>query len=266
MPAHTPGIRDSAGVTMVTSLDPWPAVTGSLNGDRRRWSNGQIMTNSLPSEHGAQAARRPGRKAACILLLCGFAVSSPVYALCGGPLDENNFRRPLDFNDPADAGKINIVVKHHFTPEVAALIRGSTAELPGDIHYTLRHIPNHYAALESMARYQLKKPGESDRYFTVDCYFERAFAFRPKDAQLYMLYGMDLHRSKRYDQAHAYYVKAEELGLTSPELYYNRGLLEFTRDNLDEAANYAAKAYAGGYPLPALRNKLAEAGVQVPES
>lgn len=242
-------------------------MTGSLNGDSRRWSNGQIMSNSLRStEHGARHARRTRRNAAWILLLCGVAASGPVHALCGGPLDANNFRRPLDINDPADQGKINIVVKHHFTPEVAALIRGSTAELPGDIHYTLRHIPNHYGALESMARFQIKKPGESDRYFTVDCYFERAFAFRPKDAQLYMLYGTYLHRAKRYDQAHALYVQAEEMGLESPELFYNRGLLEFQRDNLDEAANYAAKAYAGGYPLPALRDKLAEAGVQIPES
>ena len=192
--------------------------------------------------------------------------SGPVHALCGGPLDANNYRRPIDVNDPADKVKVDLVVQHHFTPEVAALIRGSTAELPGDIAYTLRHIPNHYGALDSMARFQLQNPGESDRYFTVDCYFERAFAFRPKDARLYMLYGTYLHRAKRYDQALALYTRAEELGLDTPELYYNRGLLEFQRDNLDEAAAYAAKAYAGGYPLPALRNKLVKAGVQIPES
>ena len=221
------------------------------------------MSNTLLSTATASPARHA---AARLVLLSALACSTPAYALCGGPLDANNFRRPIDFNDPAEQSKVDIVVKHHFTPEVAALMRGSTSELPGDIHYTLRHIPNHYAALESMARYQLQKPGESDRYFTVDCYFERAFAFRPKDAQLYMLYGMYLHRAKRYDQAASLYTHAEELGLDSPELYYNRGLLEFQRDNLDEAASYAAKAYAGGYPLPALRNKLVKAGVQIPES
>jgi Flp pilus assembly protein TadD len=64
-----------------------------------------------------------------------------------------------------------------------------------------------------------------------------------------MLYGTYLHRAKRYDQALAMYARAEELGLDTPELYYNRGLLEFQRDNLDKAATYAAKAYAGGYTL-----------------
>jgi hypothetical protein len=187
-------------------------------------------------------------------------------ALCGGPLDANNFGRPIDVNDPTDQDKVNIVVRHHFTPEVAALIRGSTSKLPGDIHYTLRHIPNHYGALESMARFQLQDPRLSGRYFTVDCYFERAFAFRPKDGRLYLLYGTYLHRGRRYDEALHAYARAEELGLESPDLYYNRGLLEFERENLEEAAAYAAKAYAGGYPLPALRNKLDQAGVPIPDS
>jgi hypothetical protein len=200
------------------------------------------------------------------LWLFGIALSSSAHALCGGPLDQNNFRRPLDINDPVDAGKVNVVVKHHFTPEVQALIRGSTAKLPGDIHYTLRHVPNHYAALDSMARWQLQNPGVSDRYWTVDCYFERAFAFRPKDAQLHMLYGTYLHKAKRRSEASAQYAEAEKLGLDSPELFYNRGLLEFELDNYNAAASYASKAYAGGYPLPALRLKLEKAGIRIPPS
>lgn len=199
-------------------------------------------------------------------LLAALVLSGPAHALCGGPLDQNNFRRPIDVNDPADQGKVNLVVKLHFTPEVAALISGSTSKLPGDIHYTLRHIPNHYGALDAMARFQLQHPGESEHYFTADCYFQRAFAFRPKDPRLYMLYGTYLHRAKRYDEAVAAYAHAEELGMTSPELYYNRGLLEFQRGSLDKAAAYAAKAYAGGYPLPALRDKLAKAGVSIPDA
>ena len=178
----------------------------------------------------------------------------------------NNFRRPVDVNDPADKDKIYIVVKYHFTPEVAALIRGSTAEAAG--RHPLHAAP-HSESLRG-ARFDgslsAEESGRVDRYFTVDCYFERALAFRPKDGRLYMLYGTYLHRAKRYDQAVAMYAHAEELGLDNPELYYNRGLLEFQRDNLDEAAAYAAKAYAGGYPLPALRDKLVKAGVQIPES
>ena len=225
------------------------------------------MSNIFRSmTHAVRCGRRLRRLGPPALLLAALSAAGPSHALCGGPLDANNFNRPIDINDPADHQRVRLVVKHHFTPEVAALIRGSTAPLPGDINYTLRHIPNHYGALDAMARYQLQNPVESDRYLTADCYFERAFAFRPKDGRLYMLYGIYLHRAKRYDQAAASYARAEELGLDSPELYYNRGLLEFQRDNLDKAAAYAAKAYAGGYPLPALRNKLDKAGVPLPES
>ena len=221
---------------------------------------------SCPIPVVLQRARKLRALRASCLSLVLFAASGTAHALCGGPLDDNNFHRPVDVNDPADKDKVFLVVKYHFTPEVAALIRGSTSKLPGDIHYTLRHIPNHYGALDAMARYQLKNPAESHEYFTADCYFERALAFRPKDARLYMLYVTYLHRAKRYDQALAMYARAEELGLDTPELYYNRGLLEFQRDNLDQAATYAAKAYAGGYPLPALRDKLVKAGVQIPGS
>jgi tetratricopeptide (TPR) repeat protein len=200
------------------------------------------------------------------LCLAGVIAFSPANALCGGPLDQNNFGRPIDVNDPADEGKVSLVVRHHFTPDVAALIRGETAKLPGDIHYTLRHIPNHYQALDSMARFRLQNPAQSDRYWTADCYFERAFAFRPKDARLHLLYGTYLHRARRLAEAGVAYSKAEELGLDSAELYYNRGLLEFERQNYEVAAAYASKAYAGGYPLPALRNKLAKAGISIPST
>jgi tetratricopeptide (TPR) repeat protein len=197
----------------------------------------------------------------------GLGWTATAAALCGGPLDANNFNRPIDVNNAAEWNNVRVVERVHFTPEVAALISGSTSKLPGDIHYTLRHIPNHYGALEAMARFQLREQvPESTRYWTVDCYFERAFAFRPQDARLYLLYGTYLHRAGRLDQAVAAYAHAEKLGSTSPELYYNRGLLEFERDNLDTAATYAAKAYAGGYPLPALRDKLSRAGVQIPPS
>lgn len=196
-----------------------------------------------------------------VLLLIGGHAS----ALCGGPLDQNNFRRPIDINDPLESSKVNLVVKHHFTPEVAALVKGSTAELPGDIHYTLRHIPNHYGALDAMARFQLRKPGLSERYWTVDCYFERAFAFRPRDSRLHLLYGTYLHRAKRSQEALREYELAEALGLTSSELYYNLGLLLYDLGDRKRSADYARRAYAAGYPLPALREKLRKAGYPIDE-
>lgn len=207
---------------------------------------------------------RNGRLALRVLpLALALLWSDGSYALCGGPLEANNFRRPIDINSLEDRDKIFLVERAHFTPPVEALIKGSTSRLPGDIHYTLRHIPNHYRALSSMAKYQLRHTVQSDRYWTMDCYFERAFAFRPKDAKIHHLYGTYLHRAKRVSDARQQYEVAEALGLDSVELYYNRGLLEFEAGNLEESARYASRAYAGGYPLPALRDKLRKAGYPV---
>jgi hypothetical protein len=55
-------------------------------------------------------------------------------------------------------------------------------------------------------------------------------------------------------------MQADSAGLQSPEFYYNWGLTEFESKNFDEAARLAGLAYAGGYPLPGLKNKLTEVG------
>lgn len=197
------------------------------------------------------------------LLLLVLAVPGSAAALCGAPLDQNAFGRPIDGQDPTEATNVHTVVRRHFTPEVQQLQRGNTTTNPADdIHYTLRQIPNHYGALRSMSEYQLKVPygRRAVRYWSMDCYFERATTFRPGDGNLYVLYGAYLHRAKRFEDAQANYRKASELGADSPELFYNWGLTEFALKNYDEAARLAGLAYGGGYPMPGLRKKLAGVG------
>lgn len=201
------------------------------------------------------------------LLLLILAIPGSAVALCGTPLNQNAFGRPIDGQDPAEATNIGTVVRRHFTPDVQQLRRGSSSSNPADdLHYTLRQIPNHYGALRSMSEYQLKVPygRRAVTYWSIDCYFERATTFRPGDANLYVLYGAYLHRAKRYEDALANYRKANELGSDSPELFYNWGLTEFALKNYDEAARLAGIAYKGGYPLPGLRKKLASVGRSIP--
>ena len=180
---------------------------------------------------------------------------------------QNNFRRPIDVNDPEDQEKVNLVVKHHFTPEVAALIRGATAKLPGDIHYTLRHIPNHYGALDAMARFQLQNPARVQSPLDGGLLFRARVCVSTEGCpSLPALRNLSASCAAAGPRPAAAYAQAESSGLESPELYYNRGLLEFERKNYEVAAAYASKAYAGGYPLPALRNKLAKAGIPIPST
>ena len=184
-------------------------------------------------------------------------------AACDMDVTDNTFRRGLDINDMSDEVRANIrtVEQYHFTADVAALRKGITTELPGDIEYTLRYIPNHYAALMSYAKWELEHPGAAaSQPRSIDCYFQRAVGFQPSDTRLHALYGVVLHRARRYSEARKEYQAAEEMGLESAELFYNRGLLELDTGNVDVARAYAEKAYALGYPLPGLRTRLKRAG------
>ena len=178
--------------------------------------------------------------------------------MCGMPLDDNNFKRPIDINDPNDDFEIRLVESGHISADVLALRKGTSSYEPeSDLHYTLRHIPNHYAALDAMGRWRLKHPRPlRPDFLSADCYYERAFTFRPEDPKLRVGYAIYLHRAKRYEDARQQYVKAEELGGDSAELFYNRGLLEVELGNIEVAKQYARKAYSLGYPLPGLRRQL----------
>lgn len=181
--------------------------------------------------------------------------------VCGPPMEHNQFRRPLDYNDPVDREWLDVVERAHFTAEIEALIRGKNVPLPGDIDYTLMQYPNHYRALHAMARWQLanRRPPDAE-YLTVDCYYQRAFTFRPKDPTLYMLYGIYLHKAGRLDDAWAAYQRAEAHGANSAEYHYNMGLLQIDRQDYEDARKHARIAYELGYPLPGLRNKLRRLG------
>ena len=167
-----------------------------------------------------------------------------------------------DFNDSTLHQLLITVETNHFTPEVERLEQGLTAPLPRDIAFVLRAFPNHYRALNAMARWQIaNKPPHDSRagLWTADCDFLRASVFLPKDATVHVIYGVYLHRAKRLAEAAHEYETAEGLGAQGADFYYNRGLLEIDLGNLDKASEYADRAYALGHPLPGLRDKLKRA-------
>jgi tetratricopeptide (TPR) repeat protein len=169
-----------------------------------------------------------------------------------------------DFNNPAHKEKITRVVSAHFTPEVAALIRGeSTSDLHADIYYTLRSIPNHYSALTSVEKLERRdKLREGDlyqtRYYSAACYFKRAIFLHPKDSILFQLLAIHLHKIKDYDAALEAYKQALNLTPGNIEVHYNIGLLYVEMKDYTQGKFHADKAYKAGFPLPGLRNKLAQ--------
>jgi len=195
--------------------------------------------------------------------------------LCGGPLSDNNFDRPLDYTSDEDKygwsegqkNKLALVEHAHFTSKVEMLIDGENGPLPGDIHYTLKHFPNHYRALYAMAKWQLENPSPKDEdcdclawLLPAECYFTRAITFKPKDPMLYYILGLYEHQKGDLKKALDAYNDATTLGLDSPEFHYNFGLLMVDLKNYDGARKYAHKAYSEGVPFPGLRNKLQRVG------
>jgi hypothetical protein len=176
------------------------------------------------------------------LLLHGLAVHAE---LCGGPLEDNNFNRPLDYTSNQDkygfgegrTNKLALVEDHHFNADVEMLVGGINGPLPGDIHYTLKHFPNHYRALHTMAKWHIKYPNPKDEdcgkclswLLPAECYFTRAITFKPQDPMLYYILGLYLHNIKDLDRAIDAYNDALTLGASSAEFHYNMGLLMVDR-------------------------------------
>ena len=181
---------------------------------------------------------KPAASLLCWAMLCcsvsTFAQNSDWQC---GPLVAQGQYGPFDYR--TDRDKQAIVVGAHFTPEVEALIRGTTSARPGaDIDYTLRAIPNNHRALLAMVRLaKMEKTAQpSGSRYTLTCWFERALLFRPDDSVVRMLYSQYLYSqqdklkaSQQLDRALPY---AKDNGVTHYNLglhYFDQGLYEKAR-------------------------------------
>lgn len=202
-----------------------------------------------------------------ILVCVTIFVALPAVALAAaeneflcGPLA--NAYGPFDYRT-ATPDQRTLVEGAHFTREVETLVRGTTSHQPGgDINYTLRAFPNHPRALKSMMDLEFRK--KADRppgsRWPVWCYFDRAIRFTPEDPQVRMLYGLYLHKKGDVARAIAQLETARELAGDNANLHYNLGLAYFDLRDFDKSLAHAHRAYAMGFPLDGLRNKLKRAG------
>ena len=171
-----------------------------------------------------------------------------------------NHYGPFDYR--TDGKALEIVESVHFTPQVEALIRGSTGSVGGDIGYTLATSPNHHRALLAMTRLAEKQrnPRPAGASYTVDCYFDRAIRFKPDDNIVRMIFANYLIRNAREAEARAQLKVAEKRGADNGFTQYNIGLLYFDMKDYDSALSQAHKAVALGFEQPALKEKLQAAG------
>lgn len=199
----------------------------------------------------------------CILYLClisssvAFGQVAAGITLCG---EIDNPYGPYDYR--TQRSKLKIVEQFHFDAGVETLTKSKGARFGGDIDYTLRASPNHHRALLTLTslvmREKTKKP-KGSRY-TVDCWFNRAERFAPDDAMVKVIYGIYLIRAGHHKAAVESLEKARALDSTNGNVHYNLGLAYFELGQHQKALESAHRAYAAGFPLPGLRQKLTKAG------
>lgn len=149
-----------------------------------------------------------------------------------GPFDYTNYQHKVN--------KLGIVERYHFTQKISSLhsMSKNFKNLYGNMAYTLRAFPNHHKALNSMI--QLKLNSKEWGSTPIECFLKRAVTINKKDGISHLLFAIYLHRIKMYKEAENEYQKANKL-TSSPELYYNYGLLLVDLKRHEEAVSYAEK-------------------------
>lgn len=167
-----------------------------------------------------------------------------------------------DYRNAEHRAGLAVVERFHFTAPVEKLEHGLSDTLGGDIGYTLEHFPNHPRALAAMARLALreKTPQPPGAHYTIDCFFERAMGYVPDDARVRSLFGGYLLARSQNAAALEQFAEAARLAPDDPSTHYNLGLLYLQKKDYAKALESARRAYAAGFPLPGLRNKLKALG------
>jgi len=175
---------------------------------------------------------------------------------CGDPFVGRGYG-PFDYRTATPDQK-NIVETYHFTPEIESLQSGISGTLGGELDYTLEAFPNHPRALMALIRLgqrdKTAKP-KGSRY-TVECFVERAVAFRPDDPNVLQIRGIFYSMNRRYDRAIADFTAVLEQQPDNANARYNLGLAYFETGNYAAANAEARLAQKLGFPLTGLKNKL----------
>lgn len=194
------------------------------------------------------------------LLLCAVGT---VHAGCGQLSPEGSSFGPFDYRDYNSRARfLNVVERVHFTPEIENLTAQATKYLAGDISYTLTKFPNHYRALDAISRLAVRENTEHPvgSYYSVDCWFQRAVVFRPRDGRVRMVYGVHLTRLGRMEEAIEHMLAGLRLQPEDARIRYTLGQTYLEIGDYENALRYAHETLAAGHPIDGLREGLERAG------
>ena len=217
---------------------------------------------------------RPIGQGLCLLALVTSHLSllaQDVGAGCGslknafGPYDYRRDRYVPEGTYHSHAMLLKTVEDVHFTIETQMLRRraNSPGMSPGgDLDYTLRAFPNHHHALITLiALGELEKTGKpAGSRYSIDCWFQRAVAWRPDDNIARMIYAQYLAKAGQLPAAEQQLNIASSQAGDSAFTLNNLGLIYFDIKKYDQALAQAHKAYALGFTNMNLRDRLKSVG------
>jgi tetratricopeptide (TPR) repeat protein len=148
----------------------------------------------------------------------------------------------------------------HLAYGIQMMNKGEYARAAQDAQYILDYFPNHPGGLAFVTdlAFKVHKPALAQDYL------DKALARFPDNASTYDVYGVFYHRLGKYRQAVDAYKKAIELDPAPAETHYHLALAYLAMNELESANREAQLAYAAGYQLPALRDKLKARGAWKP--
>lgn len=162
------------------------------------------------------------------------------------------------YYDTRDAAvsRLRMVEEHHLGKGLDFMKIQSWHWAMEEWKFILRYFPNHPRALDMMATTAIK----GNMLDLADAFFRKAMHDYPTTASTYVVFGIYLHKLKRYDDAIAAYSHALELDPASAEAHYNLGIVYVVTDEATLANRHAQAAYRLGHPLPGLREMLKRRG------
>ena len=197
---------------------------------------------------------------ACLLPTVAMGQGTGEMMGCGTVQKQPGGYGPHDYR--VDKDKLPMVEQHHFDAGVETFTKQKTGFFGGDIDYTLRAFPNHHRALMAMVNLGIKEKSVQPRgaRYTVECYFVRAETYRPDDSMVKVIYGLYHLKHGRPGEAVKKLEEARAIAGDDANVHYNLGLAYTELKQYDKALKSAHVAYAKGFPLPGLRDRLRRAG------
>lgn len=118
------------------------------------------------------------------------------------------------------------------------------------------HMASHFAS--TMAAVLMEKGEQRLALALVNEVIEK----QPHSEQAYVVGAIVFHRAGELEQAYSIVQNGESrIDSPSAEFFYVYGLILFDLNHYQRAESYAKRAYALGYPLPGLKNKLKQRGL-----